>query len=60
MAAERLGRRARCVEREPQLVDVAIRRWQAATGRQALHAESRLPFNTVEARWSPKNDGGGR
>ena len=57
MAAQRLGRRARCVEREPRLVDVTIRRWQAATGRQALHAESRLPFNSVEARRSRKHDG---
>jgi hypothetical protein len=45
MAAQRLGRCARCVEQEPRLVDVTIRRWQAATGRQALHAESRMPFN---------------
>ena len=57
MAAQRLGRRARCAEREPLLVDVTIRRWQAATGRHALHAESRLPFNSVEARRSRKHDG---
>jgi hypothetical protein len=57
MAAQRLGRRARCAEREPLLVDVTIRRWQAATGRQALHAESRLPFNAIEARRSRKHDG---
>ena len=57
VAAQRLGRRARCVEREPRLVDITIRRWQAATGRQALHAESRLPFNSVEARRSRKHDG---
>jgi DNA modification methylase len=57
MAAQRLGRRARCVEREPRLVDVTIRRWQAATGREALQAESRLPFNSVEAKRSPKHDG---
>ena len=57
VAAQRLGRRARCVEREPRLVDVTIRRWQAATGRQALHAESRLPFNSVEAERSRKHDG---
>jgi DNA modification methylase len=57
MAAQRLGRHARCAEREPLLVDVTIRRWQAATGRHALHAESRLPFNSVEARRSRKHDG---
>ena len=49
MAAQRLGRRARCAEREPLLVDVAIRRWQAATGQSAIHAECCLPFNAVEA-----------
>jgi DNA modification methylase len=49
MAAQRLGRRARCVETEPLLVDVAIHRWQAATGQNAFHAESRLPFSEVEA-----------
>jgi ParB-like nuclease domain/DNA methylase len=57
MAAQRLGRRARCAEREPLLVDVTIRRWQAATGRHALHAESRLPFNSIEAKRSRKHDG---
>ena len=49
MAAQKLGRRARCAEREPLLVDVTIRRWQAATGQSAIHAECCLPFNAVEA-----------
>ena len=35
IAAEQLGRRCRAIEIEPVFVDVAIRRWQAATGRDA-------------------------
>jgi DNA modification methylase len=35
IAAEKLGRRCRAVEISPAFVDVAIRRWQKATGRQA-------------------------
>jgi hypothetical protein len=60
MAAQRLGRRARCVESEPMLIDVAIRRWQAATGQDASHAESRLLFNALEARRVRDQDGGDR
>jgi DNA modification methylase len=36
MAAERIGRRAHAMEIEPRYVDVAIRRWQAFTGKDAL------------------------
>lgn len=42
MAAERTGRRARCVELEPKYVDIAIRRWEELTGKQALHIETGL------------------
>jgi DNA modification methylase len=45
MAAERVGRHARALEIEPQFVDLAIRRWQAFTGKDALHAESGLNFD---------------
>jgi DNA modification methylase len=38
MAAERVGRRGRALEIEPRFVDVAIRRWQAFTRRDAIHA----------------------
>jgi hypothetical protein len=48
-AAERVGRHARALEIEPRFVDVAIRRWQAFTGRDAFHAESGLRFDEIEA-----------
>jgi DNA modification methylase len=35
MAAEQIGRRAFCIEIDPRYVDVAIRRWQRFTGRDA-------------------------
>ena len=40
LAAERVGRRAYCLELEPRYVDVAIRRWQAFTRRDAIHIET--------------------
>lgn len=35
IAAEQLGRKCYAIEIEPAFVDVAIRRWQAATGKEA-------------------------
>jgi hypothetical protein len=35
------------VEIDPRYVDVAIRRWQAFTGRDALHAETGLTFEAM-------------
>ena len=49
MAAERVGRHARALEIEPRFVDVAIRRWQEFTRRDARHAESGLSFDEMEA-----------
>ncbi|MEM6587017.1 MAG: DNA modification methylase [Pseudomonadota bacterium] len=48
MAAERTGRRCVGVEIEPTYVDLTIRRWQNLTGRDALHADTGVPFNAVE------------
>jgi DNA modification methylase len=45
LAAERVGRRAYAMELEPRYVDVAIRRWQAFTRRDAVHIESRSTFD---------------
>src|SRR5258707_5989574 len=45
MAAERGGRHARAIEIEPRYADVAIRRWQAFTPRDAIHPQSRLSFD---------------
>jgi DNA modification methylase len=47
MAAERVGRHARALELEPRFVDVAIRRWQAFTRRDAIHAPSGLSFDEI-------------
>jgi DNA modification methylase len=49
MAAERVGRHAHALEIEPRFVDVAIRRWQAFTRRDARHAESGLSFDEIAA-----------
>jgi DNA modification methylase len=53
MAAERVGRHAHALEIEPRFVDVAIRRWQAFTRRDACHAESGLSFDELAAEGSP-------
>jgi DNA modification methylase len=44
LAAERVGRAAYAMEIEPRYVDVAIRRWQAFTRSDAVHAESGCTF----------------
>lgn len=48
IAAERLGRRCRAMELSPAFVDVAVRRWQGATGKQAVDAESGRTFSDLE------------
>jgi DNA modification methylase len=45
LAAEKTGRKARLIELDPLYVDVAIRRWQAMTGKQAIHAETGETFD---------------
>jgi hypothetical protein len=47
LAAERVGRQARALDIDPRYVDVAIRRWQAFTGRDAIHIESGRTFEEV-------------
>jgi DNA modification methylase len=54
MAAERVGRHARTVEIEPRFVDVAIRRWQAFTRRDSIHAVSGLSFDEIAANSSDR------
>ena len=48
IAAEKTGRKARCLEIEPRYVDVAVRRWQAYTGKPALQADTGLTFEQAE------------
>ncbi|MCV2880373.1 site-specific DNA-methyltransferase, partial [Sedimentimonas flavescens] len=49
LAAEKTGRTARVVELDPLYVDVAIRRWQALTGQEAVLAETGEGFDAREA-----------
>ena len=49
LAAERVGRRARALEIDPSYVDVSIRRWQAFTARDAVHAKTGLNFDQIAA-----------
>jgi 16S rRNA G966 N2-methylase RsmD len=45
LAAERVGRQAYCLELEPRYVDVAVRRWQAFTRRDAIHGDAGCTFD---------------
>lgn len=42
LAAERQGRRALCMDVEPRWVDVAVRRWQAMTGKKAHNPDRKI------------------
>ncbi len=44
MAAERTGREACVLELDPRYVDTIIQRWQAASGQDAVHADSGETF----------------
>ena len=48
MAAERTGRRCYGLEIDPIYVDTIIRRWQAFTGDEAMHAQTGCRFNEPE------------
>jgi DNA modification methylase len=48
LAAERIGRRAFGLEIDPLYTDLAIRRWQALTGRDAVLENSNRTFGEVE------------
>ena len=58
LAAERVGRQGRGLEIDPAYVDLAIRRWQSFTGRDAVHMESGLTFEEMvaDSRQSSEND----
>jgi DNA modification methylase len=47
MAAEQVGRRARCIEIDPGYVDVAIRRWQRFTKRDAVLEGTKHSFDQL-------------
>jgi DNA modification methylase len=48
IAAEKTGRRARCIEYEPKYCDVIVRRWQAYTGKMAIFDDTGLTFEGFE------------
>ncbi len=50
MAAHETGRICRGTELDPLYVDVIVRRWQAATGRDAVRADTGERFNDAEQR----------
>ena len=47
LACERVGRKARLIEYDPVYTDVAIRRWQDFTRRDAVHAERGKTFDEI-------------
>ena len=49
MAAEQIGRRAFCMEIDPQYVDVAVRRWQQFTRRDAILESTGQAFDELLA-----------
>ena len=55
IAAEKTGRRACVIEIDPRYVDVAIRRWESYTGKQARLAASNTTFEDAsEAQSAPR------
>src|SRR5438552_2371903 len=49
LVAERVGRHAYTLELEPRFVDVAIKRWQAFSRKDAIHAETGSPSTKLPA-----------
>lgn len=47
LAAEQVGRRAFCIEIDPRYADVAIRRWQRVTGKDAVFEGSGETFDSI-------------
>jgi hypothetical protein len=52
LAAEKLGRRCRAIEIQPAFVDVALRRWERATGKGRLRAPGRTSDVAAERKAS--------
>jgi len=47
IAAEKTGRHSRGLELDPVYIDVAVKRWQDYTGRDAVHVETGLSFDEL-------------
>jgi DNA modification methylase len=56
MAAEQIGRRAFSIEIDPHYVDVAIRRWQKFTGKDAFLEATGQTFEEIAANRSPQSE----
>jgi DNA modification methylase len=56
MAAEQIGRRAFCIEIDPVYVDVAIRRWQRFTGKDAVLETTGQTFDEISAARQNQSD----
>ncbi|WP_108811841.1 DNA methyltransferase [Sphingorhabdus sp. Alg231-15] len=53
IAAEQTGRHCRAIELDPHYCDVAIKRWQSMTGKQAVHVGLDAKFDDLRS--SPPN-----
>ncbi len=49
LAAERTGRQARCLEIDPRYVEVALRRFETATGKATIHEATGLGLEALRA-----------
>ena len=56
LAAAKIGRHARTIELDPKYVDVAVRRWEKWSGKQARHADTGLTFTEEAARRASNPD----
>jgi DNA modification methylase len=53
IAAEKLGRSARCIEFDPAYCDTIIRRWQHRTGETAVRVADGMTFTALESETDP-------
>ena len=53
IAADKVGRVCHAVELDPLYVDLAIRRWQAWSGEQAVHSSTGRSFDEIESERRP-------
>jgi DNA modification methylase len=58
IAAEKTGRQARAIEIDPHYCDATVRRWQAYTGKQAIHEPTATSFEDRENATPPKRKRG--
>ena len=58
IAAEKLGRVARCIEMDPAYCDTIIRRWQHWTGETAVRVADGMTFAALEAEAGAAPEGG--